>query len=226
MPAATTARPGEPFHEDRRDRDQPDPHPVRHGGETRLLRRRRLAGDEHPVAAGRHRQRHRGLGRGLRPRLRRRHPQRARYPDRARRAGPGRARHRRAARTPVQDAASVRPQRAACVCVVGARHRAVGHRRQAGGLPLWRLWGATPAASAARLRQPAALRRPRPGGRRRRTRRHARLRRHQAARDRGADDPRGARRARRRAAADGRYELPLDGGGGDRRWPARSAPAI
>ena len=164
-----------------------------------------------------------GLGRSLRPCLRGNHDGRAEHSARARRAGPGRARHRRSARPPVESVPRLRPQRRARVRAVRARHRAMGHRRQ----------GRRPAAMAAVRRdaggaahllcQPAALRRGIDGRRRLRTRHGARLPRHQAARD---HRPRGPRRApgdRSRCTADGRHQLPLDRRG--RRSTSRAACA-
>ena len=119
------------------------------------------------------------------------------------RARPGRARHRRAARAPVEGVPRLRPQRLARVRAVGARHRAVGHRRQ-GGRPAAVAAVRRDAGHAARrLCQPAALRRGLDGRRRLRTRHRARLSRHQAARDHRPRGARGAPGDRPRGAADG-----------------------
>ena len=182
--------------------------------------------DEHGLAAHRHRPGTGGLGRSLRPCLRGDHDGRAEHSARARRARPGRARHRRSARAPVESVPRLRPQRCARVRAVRARHRAVGHRRQ----------GRRPAAVAAVRRdaggtahvvcQPAALRRGIDGRRRLRTRHGARLPRHQAARD---HRPRGPRRApgdRSGCTPDGRHQLPLDRRGRRSTWRAACASSI
>ena len=88
---------------------------------------------------------------------------------------------------------------------------------KAAGLPLWRLLGATPVDAAAALRQPAALWRGRPWSPPPANARIAR-----GYRDIKLHEitvPEVARRApgdRARRAADGRYQLPLDGLAGDR----------
>ena len=130
---------------------------------------------------------------------------------------PGRARHRRPARAPVEGVPRLRPQRRARVRAVGARHRAVGHRRQ----------GGRPAAVAAVRRDAGhAAHRPTPAccatARRRMVAAAC-----ERAIARGYRDiklheitvpevARGAAGDRSGRAADGRYQLSVDGLAGDR----------